>query len=396
MADRSRFPTPPEVSAYFRDKNLKPGFSWQDVWNQEHAYNFTVAKAVDAELLATFKESLQRALDNGQSFETWRDGLWPELERLGWWGKRMVADPTGKAPDKAVDFSSPRRLQTIFWSNVRSARAAGQWERAQRSKRALPYFLYVQTTSKEPRQEHLAWVGIILPVDHPFWDTHFPPNGWGCKCSVRQITQREADKLLQEPGYTDDPGDFERTTTYINKRTGQVTQEPVGIDPGWGTNPGKSRAETLVESMTAKLEAVGPDLARTVVGEWTASPAPKILIGLDPKLRLPVAVAPDLAERLDAKSPIIAVGNDTMRRKVDKHAPVDPKSFAYIQEIVDKGERIDEGRGDQFLTIVGEAASRWWKLVLAVSANGYLRVQTFMGTNIREVERLRRKDRSGK
>ena len=120
---RAGFPVPPEVSAYFRDKNLRPAFSWQDLWGQEHAYNFTVAKAVDAELLKTFQDSLQRAIDQGQSFETWRDQLRPELERQGWWGKRMVADPSGKAPDKAVDFSSPRRLQTIFWANVRSARA---------------------------------------------------------------------------------------------------------------------------------------------------------------------------------------------------------------------------------------------------------------------------------
>ena len=22
-----------------------------------------------------------------------------------------------------------------------------------------------------------AWHGTVLPVDHPFWQTHFPPNG---------------------------------------------------------------------------------------------------------------------------------------------------------------------------------------------------------------------------
>lgn len=25
---------------------------------------------------------------------------------------------------------------------------------------------------------------LTLRHDHPFWDTHFPPNGWGCKCRV--------------------------------------------------------------------------------------------------------------------------------------------------------------------------------------------------------------------
>ena len=388
---RAGFPVPPEVSAYFRNKALKPAFSWQDLWLQEHAHNFTVAKAVDAELLKTLQDSLQHAIDQGQSFETWRNQLRPELERQGWWGKRIVADPTGKAPDTAVDFSSPRRLQTIFWANVRSARAAGQWERAQRSKRAMPFFLYIRTTSREPREEHLQWAGFILPVDHPFWDTHFPPNGWGCKCSVRQLSAREAERLLKEPGYTNDPGDFERLATYVNKRTGQVTQEPVGIDPGWGTNPGKSRAETLVENLTAKLDAAGPEVARKVVEEWMASPTPQILLGLDKRVQIPVAVAPDIQKTLGAKGPIVVTSNDTMRRKVDKHAPVAPESFGLVQEIIDQGETIDEGRGAQFRTFVHRIDGQWWKLVLARSAKAFLRVQTLFGVNAREVGRLRRK-----
>lgn len=272
MAERTRFPVPPEVSNFFRAKELRPSFSWLDVWKEEHAYSFTVAKAVDVELLATFKRSIQTAIDNGQGFETWRAELLPELARQGWIGKRLVEDPQGRWAPKEVDFSSPRRLQTIFWSNVRAARAAGQWERAQRSKKALPYFVYVHTTALEPRAEHLQWVGLILPVDHPFWNTHFPPNGWGCKCSVRQTTRREAEKLLAQPGYTDDPGDFQRTVTFVNRRTGRVTQEPAGIDPGWGVNVGRARAQVLVDRLRSQLGDLPRDEAEAIWRDFVASP----------------------------------------------------------------------------------------------------------------------------
>lgn len=393
MAERTGFPVPPEVSAYFRDKNLKPAFSWLDVWLQEHAYNFTVAKAVDAELLATIKQSLQRAIDQGQSFETWRDQLRPELERLGWWGKRMVADPTGKSPNKAVDFSSPRRLQTIFWSNVRSARAAGQWERAQRSKRALPFLLYVRTTSKEPREEHLQWVGLILPVDHPFWDAHFPPNGWGCKCSVRQISAREAERLLKEPGYTNDPGDFERRTTYVNKRTGEVTREPVGVDPGWGTNPGKARAETLVQNLTARLDAAGPEIARNVVAEWMASPTPAILLGLDKRLQIPVAVAPDIQRTLGAKGPIVVTSNDTMRAKAadtKERQRIDVTDFLAVQRMIDDNAHVERPAKGPQVAIFHERGDNLLQLVIAKSAAGYLYVKTLFTTG---GQRARRRGR---
>jgi uncharacterized protein with gpF-like domain len=29
------------------------------------------------------------------------------------------------------------------------------------------------------RPMHAAWHNTVLPFDHPFWKTHYPPNGWG-------------------------------------------------------------------------------------------------------------------------------------------------------------------------------------------------------------------------
>lgn len=193
---RRGFGPTPEVTGYFERKGIVPAFKYLDVWGEEHAYNFMVSGSTELELTTAFRDSIANALRTGQSLENWKLAMREELARQGWLGPRVVADPTGREPDRIIDFSSGRRLKTIFWSNMNSARAAGQWERAQRTKKALPYFLYLRTTSKEPREEHLGWVGIILPVDHPFWTTHFPPNGWLCKCQVRQISAREAERLL--------------------------------------------------------------------------------------------------------------------------------------------------------------------------------------------------------
>ncbi len=306
------FPVPEEVKSYFSDKSLRPAFSWQDVWGQEHAYAFTVAKAVELELLSAFKDTIQTSIDKGEGLASWKARILPELQRLGYFGPRMISDPTGAWKDKEVNFAAPRRLETIFWSNVRSARAAGQWERIQRTKAGLPYLLYVRTTSLEPRQEHLGWVGLILPVDHPFWETHFPPNGWNCKCSVRQITAREAARLLQEEGYTDQAPEI-GWTDFENKRTGEVIKVPVGIDPGWGTNPGLSRARTLVDNLSMRLDQAGPEAAKVRIQDWLQSPAPRVLSGLPENIPLPVAVAPALAK--PGGSPIVSVDSRLLRDK---------------------------------------------------------------------------------
>lgn len=392
---RKGFTVPAEVPRYFADKGMKPAFSWLDVWAEEHAYAFTVAKAVDAELLATFKKSIQDAIERGEGFKTWQENLKPELERLGWWGKRQVADPTGKWDKKTVDFSNPRRLETIFWSNMRAARAAGQWERMQRTKKALPYILYVRTASQDPRPEHLNWVGIILPIDDPFWNTHFPPNGWGCKCAVRQITGRERDRLLEAKQGPDgifyvDTAPPIVTKPFVNRRTGEISQIPNGIDPGWHTNPGRARAQTLVTAMQARLDAAGPKVARKAIKELFETPIPKVLLGIDERLHLPVAVGEKVAATLEAHSPLIMASTDTIQAKDAKHQNVSIDTFAMAQEILDQGTEVDEGQPDR-RSFFHEAAGNLWKMVIGKSAGGYLRVRTLFQTSRRTLERAKRK-----
>ena len=385
------FAPPPEIIRFFEQKNVEPSFSWQDKWAEDHAHTFVVAKATELELVKAFRDSLLASQERGEGLESWKKRIVPELQRLGWYGPRRVDDPTGKWESRIVDFSKPRRLQTIFWSNVRSARAAGQWERIQRTKAGLPYILYFRTTAQEPRPEHLAWAGLILPVDDPFWATHFPPNGWGCKCSVRQIARVEYEKLKGQDGYSTDAPAIEYKT-FVNKRTGEVTQVPAGIDPGWHTNPGLARAKTLIDNVTARLEAAGEQAARARIAEIVASPAAQVLMGLkNEPLALPVSTAGRFVAEMKAASNIIVAFNSTMARKVDKHKAVDPKTFRYIQPVVDEGETIDEGRGANFRTVLHEIDGAWWKLVLKRSATGYLRVQTFFRTRLDEVRRLRRK-----
>lgn len=400
-APRRGFETPAEVTDFFDQKVLRPGFSWQDVWGQEHAYAFTVAKAVELELLTTFKTSISTALATGQTFETWRAGLMPQLGAIGWDMPRPVADPTGQQPPRDVDFAGPRRLRTIFQANMASARSAGQWNRAQRTKAAFPYVLYVRTASAEPRLEHLTWVGIILPIDDAWWSTHWPPNGWGCKCSIRQITARERAKLLAmtpEPGgisYTDAVPDNGPPRTFTNSRTGEVTSVPAGIDPGWGGNPGLDRAQTLLTRVTQQLEAAGEADARRAIAAIATSDMPRVMMALPEAVFMPVAVAPPaLVEALGAEAKIVQVSNATMRTKVAKHVgdrAVTAATFALVQKAIDKGRIVDEGR-DRHRSIFSRIAGGLWQAVVKSASGGrQLILATFHAAKPRDQARAERK-----
>lgn len=232
---------PDAAVKYFRAKGYRPSFDHRDMEREEHAYNFTVAKAMSNDLLADIRGALDDALANGGTLEQFKKDLTPKLQEKGWWGTIPMVDPvTGE--EKMVRAGSSRRLQTIFDTNMRMAYAAGQWENIERTKDALPYLVYLHTKSNNPREEHKAMHGVVYPVGHPFWDTFFPPNGWGCKCRVRQIAFEDIARMGYRLG---DPDWKPAMRAVVNKRTGEVQQVPRGVDPAFNYNVGQARMRSL-------------------------------------------------------------------------------------------------------------------------------------------------------
>lgn len=391
MAKRKpSFAVPEEVTRYFDGKSLSPAFSWADVWAEEHAYKFTVAKAVELDVLNAFRSTISEAVGKGVGYRDWKPLIEKELTRLGWWGPRMVTDPTGQQPDRMVNFSSDRRLKTTFWANMNSARAAGQWERAQRSKRALPYVLYVRTTSGDPRPEHLTWAGLILPIDDPFWSTHWPPNGWQCKCQVRMISAREREQLLgttrvigKDPEgrdisirFTNEAPDLGPDIEFRNRRTGEVAVVPPGIDPGWQTNPGLARASTLIRNLETKLAAAHPDDATRVLTELWDDPYLRLAPRLAEKVWLPAGYNAALATELGAASPVISITSETIAERMERHRmPIE--DFALLPRILSEGAILPDIAGAPGVrTILMKIGKEFWRSFVTLSANGYLRANS--------------------
>lgn len=70
---------------------------------------------------------------------------------------------------------------------------------------------YLLSGAVDKREEHREWVATVLPILHPWWDTHLPPSEWNCKCSFRPtdkpVTQvpEEGDTPV-EPTFAQNPG----------------------------------------------------------------------------------------------------------------------------------------------------------------------------------------------
>lgn len=79
---------------------------------------------------------------------------------------------------KNVQLGSTRRLRVIYDTNLRTTHSEGQWQHIQRNKDTFPYLKYDANNSEHPRLEHSAWDGLVLPVDDPFWQAHYPVKAW--------------------------------------------------------------------------------------------------------------------------------------------------------------------------------------------------------------------------
>ncbi|CZE48511.1 phage minor head protein [Campylobacter geochelonis] len=56
------------------------------------------------------------------------------------------------------------------------------------------YFRYTAVLDNRTRKSHARLHGTILPKTDKFWDRNYPPNGWGCRCSVQVLTKKEIQK----------------------------------------------------------------------------------------------------------------------------------------------------------------------------------------------------------
>lgn len=242
---------------YFRDKGLRTSFSYADVTAQEHQAAFTVAKMIDMDLLKDVQDSLYAALAEGLTFDQWKDRIIPTLQANGWWGRQAVVDPiTGKTV--IAELGSARRLQTIFRTNMQSAYAVGQWQKIQEQAKEAPYLMYDAVDDFRTRPQHRAWDNKILPITATFWTRYYPPNGWGCRCGVIQLSQDDIDSMGMS--VSDDP-DI-KWVNWKNPRTGKTERIPEGIDAGFQINAGMEREKYLKKLAKEKAEAIADDLMR--------------------------------------------------------------------------------------------------------------------------------------
>lgn len=224
---------------FFRKKLNLPTEHWDDILKSAHDRAFIVAGAAKADLLTDLRAAVDKSIANGKSIQWFKKEFAGIVQQHGWEGW------TGSDTKDGRDW----RTRVIYNTNLSSSYAAGRYQQQidPDSLKIRPYWKYIHSdTVAHPRELHQSWNGLVLKYDDPWWQTHFPPNGFGCQCRTKSVSASEY-KGHPPP----DDGTYEK-----QDRWGNVHTLPEGVDYGWDYAPGASVSESLQTYVDNKVKAL--------------------------------------------------------------------------------------------------------------------------------------------
>ena len=201
-----------------------------------------------ATLLDEVHQSLAEAMRTGQPFEEWRreairklEGRWLGRTQGELWDELPPAEKAKRQPPTDSERNQvikESRLTTIFTTNMLSAYQAGRYQQLQESVEEYPYWRYKSMGDSHVRPAHRALNGKVFRADDPFWASHYPPNGFNCRCSVEPLDDYDLklDGLKVERGKMrqERDGEGRERSVYVD-----AEGKSYPTDPGWSYNPGE-------------------------------------------------------------------------------------------------------------------------------------------------------------
>jgi len=241
-----------EANDYLRTKIPEGSRAWNDLAGPVHSKVFTVAGSMTADLAADMHQALIQVRESGGTLTDFRKQFDQVVAKHGW----------------SYNGTRGWRTKLIYGANMGSAMMAGRWQQLVENKAERPYLQYRTAGDARVRLLHRPWDGVIRTIDDPFWRTHYPPNGWLCRCVVRAYNDAE----IKRGNLTVTTDKFQPVYRQVIDQDGAVTDTvPVGIDPGWDHNVGQSWVSPEL-ALGQKLASL-PKFLRGPITDKTITPA---------------------------------------------------------------------------------------------------------------------------
>ena len=162
-----RFDLPPQDAIdYFKAKKIVSKKVLNQLSREAQQSAFTVGGVYNDDVLRGFKDELDLALKEGRT----------QQETV----KRFKSILDGAGHKQLGEY----HLETIFRANMGTAHGVGRRQAMEAVTDVLPFWEYRGARDDRERKTHWSLEGIILPANHPFWNTHYGPWEFGCRCGA--------------------------------------------------------------------------------------------------------------------------------------------------------------------------------------------------------------------
>lgn len=247
-----------EARSLFERRQVLPKAAFDALEQGARRQAFTVARMASAEMLNVTKAELARQLSQarerpivdqddvarrgGFNLRDFRRFAKDRLESAGW-------TPANKS-----------HVETVFRTNAVGALASGRFVEMRKPDvlAALPYWQIRGVNDSRARPTHKAAFGIILPANHPFWLTAYPPWGFNCRCACiarsKRWLERSGKPLGPVPKNLPDPG-------WESKPGGLISIPPVALEQPTPPAPSAPQAPTSVPGLHPPLPPAPPPSA---------------------------------------------------------------------------------------------------------------------------------------
>lgn len=227
-----------EAIDFFRQKVTLPSKTWRDILGRSHDRAFVVAGATKDALLADLRAEIDKAIAGKTTLADFRARFDEIVARHAWSGFAGDGSEGGRA----------WRTRVIYETNLKTSYAAGRYAQMTDPDivKVYKWWRYRHAFYRVPvkeRYEHAhVWDGLVLAWDDPWWETHYPPNGWECSCGVETLSDRDLKAEGISPSTAPDLG----TRSVVDPKTGEKVFVPNGIDFGWDHAPGRDWSRGVV------------------------------------------------------------------------------------------------------------------------------------------------------
>lgn len=154
----------------------------------------------------------------------------------------------GDLPDELIATGlSKYSPEVAFQTALRTAYSVGRYERAQSSS-VVEYFVYRTMQDARVRPEHEALDGVCLPKDDKWWDEHYPPNDYNCRCLAPAV-DKEGVQQLEDAGVPIQREAPDEETRTWKAPDGSKVELPVSVSPAFRFPPGSDAQKQALADM---------------------------------------------------------------------------------------------------------------------------------------------------